>query len=73
VTALPDSGDWSGPVLAGGKLWLASSKGLLASVDAQSGNLASQSDLGAPVLITPVVANGKLFVLTDKASLIAMN
>jgi outer membrane protein assembly factor BamB len=73
VTALPDSGDWSGPVLAGGRLWLASSKGLLVSVDATSGNVASQSDLGAPVLITPVVANGRLYVLTDKASLIAMN
>ncbi len=73
VLALPDAGTYSGPVLAGGKLWLASSKGLLVSVDAQSGNLASQSDLGAPVLITPVVANSRMYVLTDKARLIAMN
>lgn len=73
VKALPSSGTYSGPVLAGGKLWLASSKGLLVSVDATTGNLENQSDLGAPVLITPVVANGKLYVLTDKARLIAMN
>jgi outer membrane protein assembly factor BamB len=73
VAALPDSGTWSGPVLAGGKLWLASSKGLLVGVDATTGNIASQSDVGAPVLITPVVANNRLYVLTDKARLIAMN
>lgn len=73
VTALPQSGTWSGPVLAGGKLWLASSKGLLAGVDAATGNLSTQTNIGQPVLITPVVANGRMYVLTDKASLIAMN
>jgi outer membrane protein assembly factor BamB len=60
-------------VLAGGKLWLASSKGLFAGVDASTGDIATQTDLGSPVMIAPVVANGKLFVLTDKAQLIAMN
>ena len=32
-----------------------------------------QSDLGTPVMITPVIAEGRLYVLTDKAKLIAMN
>jgi outer membrane protein assembly factor BamB len=74
VTALPGAdARWSGPVLAGGKLWLASSKGLLVGVDAVSGSIASQTDLGSPVLITPVVAEGRLYVLTDAARLIAMN
>jgi outer membrane protein assembly factor BamB len=73
VTALPDDGRWSGPVLAGNRLWLASSKGLLVAVDAVSGSIAAQSDLGTPVMITPVVAEGRLYVLTDKAKLIAMN
>ena len=73
VTALPGDGMWNGPVLAGGRLWLASSKGLLVAVDAVTGAIASQSDLGSPVLITPVVANGRLYVLTDSAKLIAMN
>ncbi|KAI93564.1 pyrrolo-quinoline quinone [Rhodomicrobium udaipurense JA643] len=73
VTQLPGDGRWSGPVLAGGKLWLASSKGLFAGVDASTGEIGTQTDLGSPVMIAPVVANGKLFVLTDKAQLIAMN
>jgi outer membrane protein assembly factor BamB len=73
VTALPGDGRWSGPVLAGNRLWLASSKGLFVGVDAVSGSVATQSDLGSPILITPVVAEGRLYVLTDKAKLIAMN
>ncbi|MGO9546958.1 MAG: PQQ-binding-like beta-propeller repeat protein [Rhodomicrobium sp.] len=74
VTALPgEDVHWSGPVLAGGRLWLASSKGLLVAVDALSGTIGSQSDLGTPVTITPVVAEGRLYVLTEKAKLIAMN
>jgi outer membrane protein assembly factor BamB len=73
LTQLPDSGIWSGPVLAGGKLWLASSKGMFVAVDATNGSIANESDLGNPVTITPVVADGKMFVLTDSAQLIAMN
>jgi outer membrane protein assembly factor BamB len=73
ITALPGDGRWNGPVLGGNRLWLASSKGLLVAVDAVSGAIAAQSDLGAPVWITPVVAEGRLYVLNDKAKLIAMN
>ncbi|MGO8954749.1 MAG: PQQ-binding-like beta-propeller repeat protein [Rhodomicrobium sp.] len=73
VTPLPGEGRWSGPVLAGNRLWLASSNGLLVAVDAVTGTIGTQSDLGTPVMITPVVAEGRLYVLTDKAKLIAMN
>ncbi len=64
---------WSGPVLAGGKLWLVSSKGLLISVDATTGKPSGTLDLGQPVFIAPVVAGNRMFVLTDKARLIALN
>jgi hypothetical protein len=30
-------------------------------------------DLGQPIYIAPVVAGGRMFVLTDKAQLIALN
>jgi outer membrane protein assembly factor BamB len=73
MTALAGEGRWSGPVLAGNRLWLASSTGQLVAVDALTGNISAQSDLGSPVMITPVVAEGRLYVLTDKAKLIAMN
>lgn len=70
---LPGEGTWSGPVLAGNRLWLTSSKGALVSVDALIGKVASTQDLGQPVYIAPVVAAGRMFVLTDKARLIALN
>jgi outer membrane protein assembly factor BamB len=73
VTGLPTAKTWSGPTLAGGKLWMASNKGLLVGVDATSGQIATQRDLDNPVFISPIVANGRMFVLTDKANLIAMN
>lgn len=73
TSQLPGSHTWSGPVLASGTLWAASNKGLLVGVDAATGKITSQQDLGSPVYIAPVVAQGRMFVLTDNAKLIAMN
>jgi outer membrane protein assembly factor BamB len=73
ATTLPTARTWSGPTLAGGKLWVASDKGLLVGVDAKTGQVAAQRDLDNPVFISPIVASGRMFVLTDKARLIAMN
>lgn len=70
---LPGGGTWSGPVLAGNRLWLTSSKGQLASVDAASGKVASTQDLGSPIYISPIVAGGRMYVLTDNAKLVAFN
>ena len=64
---------WSGPVLAGGRLWLASEKGNLVSVDPATGRTEGMQDMGAPIYIAPVVAGGRMYVLTDKAKLIALN
>jgi outer membrane protein assembly factor BamB len=70
---LPESKTWSGPVLAGGELWLASNKGQLIAVDAATGKVGSGLNLGDPVYIPPIVAQGRMFVLTDTAKLIALN
>ena len=64
---------WSGPTLAGNVLWLASNKGQLVGVDAPTGRVIGEQDLGDPVYIAPVVAQGRMFVLTDNAKLIALN
>lgn len=72
-TQLPAAKVWSGPTLAGGMLWLASSSGKLVGVDAVTGRLTTQSDIGSPVFIAPVVAQGRMFVLTDNAKLVALN
>ena len=73
LTELPQSKRWSGPVLAGGRLWLASADGIMISVDAKTGNIVSKRDLGQPIYIAPIVAAGRMFVLTDKARLLALN
>jgi outer membrane protein assembly factor BamB len=67
-----DAKAWSGPVLAGGRLWLTSSKGLVLGADPSSGQPSLQRDLGQPIYLPPIVADGRMYVLTDKASLIAM-
>jgi outer membrane protein assembly factor BamB len=73
TTKLPGGGTWSGPILAGGVLWLTSSKGQLAGIDATTGRVTGSQDLGDPVFIAPVVAQGRMFVLTDNAKLISLN
>jgi outer membrane protein assembly factor BamB len=70
---LPGGGTWSGPVLAGNRLWATSSKGTLVSLEPSAGTVASTQDLGAPIYIAPVVAGNRMYVLTDKARLIALN
>jgi outer membrane protein assembly factor BamB len=73
ATKLPGGGAWSGPVLAGNRLWLTSAKGQLVGVDASSGKVATTQDIGSPIFIAPVVAGGRMYVLTDKARLYAFN
>lgn len=70
---LPGATTWSGPTLAGGALWLASSKGQIVGVDAASGRVGTPLELGSAVYIAPIVAQGKMFVLTDSAKLVALN
>ena len=73
TTRLSGAKSWSGPVLAGGKLWLTSDTGKLVGVNAAGGKVETQLDIGAPIYIAPVVAGGRMFVLTDKARLVALN
>lgn len=73
TVGLPGGGTWSGPVLGGGQLWLVSSKGQLVGVDAATGRVGGQQSLGNGVFIAPVIAQGRMFVLTDNAKLIALN
>lgn len=69
---LEGGGVWSGPVLGGGRLLAISSKGVLASVSPQTGQLIKRINVGESVLIPPVIANGTIYILADNATLIAM-
>ena len=62
---------WSGPVLAGDRLVLASSEGEMVSVGAVDGKVQSTTKVGAPVFLSPVVANSTLFVLDNSGKITA--
>ena len=60
---------YKGPVLAGGRLIVASSQGALINVDPANGSFQSQTGVGAPISLQPVVANSTLYVLDDEGRL----
>jgi outer membrane protein assembly factor BamB len=60
---------WTGPVLAGGQLWVASSRGELWKVSAGEGSAAFFADIGQPVSLPPVVADGFLYLLDDSGTI----
>lgn len=63
---------WAGPVLAGGRVFLASSRGDAVVVNAYDGEIIRQYGLGAPVFVAPVIANETIYVVTDDARVIAL-
>jgi outer membrane protein assembly factor BamB len=58
-----------GPVLAGGRLIVASSDGFLRSFDPASGDLVSQTEIRGGATTRPVVANGTLYVVSTNGVL----
>ncbi len=64
-------GFWSGPTLAGGRLWLVGSAGELLAVDPANGEVVARSRIGARASQAPIAAGGTLYVLTDTAELSA--
>jgi len=63
--------DWKGPVLAGGRLIVASTRGGVWSVDPQDGTATEMFDLGESVSVSPVVANQTLYLLDDSGRISA--
>lgn len=58
-----------GPILAGGRLIVASSDGVLRQFDPRSGSLVGSYQLSAPAAALPAVAGGVLYVVTTDAKL----
>ena len=63
--------DYSGPVLAGGRLILTGSNGALINVDPMTGAFQSQVAVGQGVSLSPVVANSTLYIYDDSGRLTA--
>jgi outer membrane protein assembly factor BamB len=62
---------WTGPVLAGDKLWVANTRGEIKAVDVMSGEAADFVHLDSGVSLPPVVANRTLYVLEDNGRISA--
>ena len=61
--------DYSGPVLAGNRLIVTGTNGTIVTVDPTTGAIQGQTVVGAPVSLSPVVANSTLYVLDDRGRL----
>ena len=62
---------WTGPVLAGDRLILASSDGDVAFVSPADGKQLGTQDVSGPVFLTPVVANSMLYILDNSGRITA--
>jgi len=62
---------WTGPVLAGGRLWIANSKGEVQSADPATGQVTPFTKLGDGVSLAPIVANQTLYILDDGGKITA--
>lgn len=63
--------NWTGPVLAGGKLWLANTEGVVYSASIADGKLTPFRQTSFGVSLAPVVANHTLYVLDNGGRLSA--
>ncbi len=64
---------YSAPIVASGRVVLASSEGELLAFSPQTGEQIASLRLGDTVYLEPIAAGGRLFVLSDKARLIAID
>ena len=62
---------WTGPVLAGDRLWVANMRGEVVAVNAADGTMTPFTKLGNPVSLAPVVANSTLYFLDDSGRITA--
>jgi outer membrane protein assembly factor BamB len=61
--------DYVGPILAGGRLIVAGSNGVLVNIDPVTGSYQSPTNVGAGVTVPPIVANNMLFIYDDAGRL----
>ena len=62
---------WTGPVLAGGRLWIANSLGQVVAVGADDGTPHPFKHMESPITLAPIVANSTLYVLEDNGRITA--
>jgi outer membrane protein assembly factor BamB len=72
----PDTKDepilWSGPILVGDRLIVAGSNGRVMALSPYDGRPLGQIQIGDPIDVPPVAADGSVYLLTRSAELIAL-
>lgn len=64
---------WAGPIMVGGRLVLANSVGDVIAVSPENGQTVATAEVGQPVFIPPIAANGQIYVVTNEARLVVFN
>lgn len=70
-----DRGDtisWSGPVLAGGKLFVTGSHGRMAIVSPYSGKIIDALEITENIYLPPIVVNSRMYILSNESELVAL-
>jgi outer membrane protein assembly factor BamB len=62
---------WYGPILAGGRLIIANSRGAIWAVAPEDGTATEVADLKAELSLPPIVANNTLYILDDSGRISA--
>lgn len=62
---------WTGPILAGNRLWIANSRGEVMTASVTDGTVSPFTKLGSSVSLAPVVANQTLYILDDGGKITA--
>ena len=62
---------WHGPVLVQDRLLLTGSNGNILSISPYTGKFLGRVSLDDPINVSPVIANGFVYILTDGAELVA--
>lgn len=63
---------WAGPVMGGGRLYLAGNHGAMLAIDPADGKTSAEIDIPKGVYTAPVVARGRMFLMTEDAGLVAL-
>ena len=63
---------WTRPLLAGDRLIIANNFGEIRAISPYSGKILGQISLGVGIKISPIVARGTVYILTDEAEAIAL-
>jgi outer membrane protein assembly factor BamB len=63
---------WTGPMLASNRLLTFSTEGNAVALNPRTGEVMATIKIGSPVSISPIAVNGTVYVVTDKAELVAI-